>query len=66
MAQKLEILENKQKQILFLINKNMCDAPEDKDWNIEFSTIFPLQDILSLNEVEQRLTTYTEFKDKLV
>jgi len=53
MAQKLEIIENNQKQILFLLNKNMCDAPADKNWNIEFSTTFPLQDIQSLNEIEQ-------------
>lgn len=49
MAQKFEIIENNQKQILFLIDKNMSGAPADKNWNIEFSNIFPLQDIQSLN-----------------
>jgi len=66
MAQKFEIIENNQKQILFLINKNMSGAPEDKNWNIGFSNIFPLQDIQSLNEIEQRLITDIEFKEKLV
>ncbi|XP_029347610.1 uncharacterized protein LOC107884659 isoform X1 [Acyrthosiphon pisum] len=65
MAQKFEIIENNQKQILFLVNKNMTDAPADKNWNIEFSTTFPLQDIQSLNEIEQRLITDIEFKEKL-
>lgn len=44
----------------------MSDAPADKDWNIKFSTIFPLQDIQSLNEIEQRLSMDSEFKEKLV
>ncbi|KAL5239263.1 hypothetical protein ACI65C_006673 [Semiaphis heraclei] len=43
----------------------MSDAPADKDWNIKFSTIFPLQDIQSLNEIEQRLSMDSEFKEKL-
>lgn len=44
----------------------MSSAPADKNWNIEFSNIFPLQDIQSLNEIEQRLITDIEFKEKLV
>lgn len=66
MAQKFEIIENNQKQILFLIDKNMSGIPADKNWNIEFSNIFPLQNIQSLNEIEQRLMTDIEFKEKLV
>jgi len=67
MAQKFEIIENNQKQILFLINKNMSGAPADKNWNIEFSNIFHvIHDIQSLNEIEQRLITDIEFKEKLV
>lgn len=65
MAQKLEIMENNQKQILFLMTKT-CDSSPDKDWKIQFSTMFPLQDIQSLNQLEERLATDDDFKQNLV